>query len=75
MHSFRALMMANRSIPGVRTEVRRLRALLSFLNFRVFSYVKFFDESLKDDDPENFYLERQWCVVGNVNFERSIMCA
>jgi len=69
MDLFGDLLMRVRSTPGVPADYCRLRDLVLFLQFRVFSHVKFFDESL--DDPENFHMERQWRVVGNVNFELS----
>ncbi len=40
----------------------------SFLNFYVFSFVKYFDDTTSDEDPENFYMEREWRVLGDVNF-------
>lgn len=39
-----------------------------FLLHEIFSYLKFFDESRSDDDPENFYMEREWRVTRNVAF-------
>jgi hypothetical protein len=40
----------------------------TFLNFEVWSYLKMFDATLSEDDPDNFYMEREWRIVGNVQF-------
>ena len=32
------------------------------------SYVKAFDARRSDEDPENFYMEREWRMLGNLNF-------
>ena len=42
--------------------------LTYFLDFHVFSYVKFYDHTYADDHDDNYYLEREWRVVGNVKF-------
>ena len=39
-----------------------------FLDYNVFSFLKVFDGSLPDDDPENFYMEREWRVLDNSQF-------
>jgi hypothetical protein len=68
MGLFRDLIMQTKQTPGVSDDHRRLHELLHFLDFRLFSYVKFFEPDLPDEDPENFYMEREWRVVGNVHF-------
>lgn len=62
---------AHKPNAGTHPDRNRLHELRQFLDFRVFSYVKFFDASLADDDPNNFYMEREWRVVGNVQFAMS----
>lgn len=47
----------------------RLTGLDVFLRYEVFCFVKFFDDSLSDGDPENYYMEREWRVLGNVKFD------
>jgi hypothetical protein len=50
-------------VRGVQTRV--LWDLLT----HVFAFTKFFDESLPEEDRENFYMEREWRVAGFVSFE------
>lgn len=33
-----------------------------------FEYIKVFDESLPDDDPDNYYMEREWRCTHNIKF-------
>ena len=66
--TFRSWIIENRSAPGVPDEHRRLMELERFLSFHIFSYIKFYDHTCADDHDDNYYLEREWRVVGNVNF-------
>ena len=45
-----------------------LQDIASFLEEEVFSLIKFFDDSKSEDDPENYYMEREWRIMGHVNF-------
>jgi len=40
-----------------------------FINFHFFSFAKYFDAARADEEPDNFYMEREWRVLGNVGFE------
>ncbi len=48
---------------------RRIIDLRRFLEFGIFSFVKFFDDTYPDDHPENFYMEREWRLLGAVKFD------
>jgi hypothetical protein len=40
-----------------------------FLHFTIFSFLKFFDNTLSEDNEKNYYMEREWRIIGNLNFE------
>jgi len=40
-----------------------------FLAWYMFPYFKFFDSDLAEDHPDNYYMEREWRVVGAITFE------
>jgi len=58
----------NRITPGVPDEHKRLIELERFLDYHIFSYIKFYDHTYAGDHDDNSYMEREWRVVGNVNF-------
>lgn len=65
---FRSMIMQNSKSPGVPEEHKRLMELERFMSFHIFSYIKFYDHSYADDHDDNYYLEREWRVIGNVKF-------
>lgn len=69
MRMFRSMIMKNTQSPGVPEEQTRLMEFERFINFHIFSYIKFYDHSYADDHDDNYYLEREWRVIGNVKFE------
>lgn len=48
--------------------LRRYLALQDFLDFEVFSHTKFFRYPNADEDPENYYMEREWRMLGALRF-------
>jgi hypothetical protein len=66
---FRKLLMDARQTPGVPPDVNRLMRLQHFLDFYLLSFVKAFDASRSEEDPGNYYMEREWRVVGNALFD------
>ena len=49
--------------PAVIIEIK------NFLDFNLFSYIKFFNHNLSDYHPKNYYFEREWRVIGNIKFK------
>ncbi len=45
------------------------RKFISFLNFYIFSFVKFFKYDYPDDSEKNYYMEREWRLRGNLTFD------
>ena len=41
----------------------------NFLMNSIFGYTVFFDHEKKEDDPDNYYMEREWRVLGQVQFK------
>jgi len=53
--------------PGHRL-MAQVSILQSDLEFLVFGQLKFFNVGIAEDDPENFYMEREWRVPEGVAF-------
>jgi len=47
----------------------RVDDLNKFLTFQFLAFVKFFDPTLPEDDLDNYYMEREWRVLGDVTFK------
>jgi hypothetical protein len=53
--------------PGRASEVQK-ELQRTFFAWHLFPYMKFFNPQLPEDDPDNYYMEREWRVVGTVRF-------
>jgi len=47
---------------------QQLNQLQFFLDFHILSFLKFFNHNLTDEHEKNYYFEREWRVVGRVQF-------
>jgi len=52
-------------------QLDRMRDLFIFVVFNVLSQIKYFDGDGADCDKENFYMEREWRVLNDVQFALS----
>lgn len=53
---------------GARLSVS-IRRVTEFLDSHVLSHLKFFDPFVSDWEKENFYMEREWRISGDVTFD------
>lgn len=42
--------------------------IAGFINFQILSYLKFYDPEKGEDDPDNYYMEREWRSLGSIDF-------
>ncbi len=54
--------------PEAPEQMERLFLIKEFLDYHIFSFLKFFDASKPEDHPEHFYMEREWRILGNLHF-------
>lgn len=53
---------------GTEKELHTIEQIDTLLVKHIFAYLKPFDASKTDADEENYYLEREWRIVGDVQF-------
>jgi hypothetical protein len=49
----------------------KAREVQSFLYTNIFAYMCCFDHGLADNHPDNYYLEREWRILGRLEFHMS----
>ena len=49
--------------------LERIRPIANFFSLDLLSFLKFFDTRKEDSDKENYYMEREWRIFGNLKFE------
>lgn len=68
--TYHDLVKKNIKYPEDPIETQKVRRFQQFLDFNVFGYVMPFDTSLKDNHPDNYYMEREWRIIGNLDFNQ-----
>ena len=75
---FKDLFYHSSDVIGSKAEQNKIRKfqdqvmkLEYFLDFHIFSYLKFFDNSKSEGDHDNYYMEREWRMIGNLQFNIS----
>jgi hypothetical protein len=63
------------SKPEVAALASRDLQMMVFLVTQIFGFMKTFDETLPDEHPENYYMEREWRRLGNLRFEPANVAA
>jgi Putative abortive phage resistance protein AbiGi, antitoxin len=48
---------------------QRFYEMFEFIELYILAFLKLFDDTKSDDDPDNYYMEREWRIVGNVQFD------
>jgi hypothetical protein len=65
----KTLELHNKRIENIDDDTKNdLWGLLTFFQVHIFSFMKFFDPELPEDDEKNYYMEREWRKFGNINF-------
>lgn len=49
-------------------ELDRAARLRNLLEYHLLGFVKFFDSARATDDPDNYYMEREWRIIGQLHF-------
>jgi len=71
---------ADEWLPGIKRKAQilgkpghidpsKLDRIENLLLWYVFGHLKFFDITLPKDHPQNFYMEREWRKLGNIDFK------
>lgn len=55
-------------------EGRRWNQLNFFLDFNIFSFIKFFDDARSEEDIDNYYMEREWRLLDDLKFNLNDIC-
>jgi len=54
-----------------REKIENYKEVRDFINYELLGHLKFYDLELSDENEKNYYLEREWRVLGQVNFKLS----
>jgi hypothetical protein len=55
-------------------ELNELMDIQRFFGFHIFSFIKCFDSTKTESHLENYYMEREWRMLGNLSFTKNDVC-
>jgi len=55
-------------VPDLLNHINALSHPSWFLHYHVFAFLKCFDSTLSEDHRDNFYMEREWRIAGDISF-------
>ena len=56
---------------GKLSMINNFDEIRNFINYELLGHLKFYDLELSSENEKNYYLEREWRVLGQVNFKLS----
>ena len=68
LKEYRDMLLKSTRRKREKVNLPKIDNLAGFLFFHIYSFIKCYDEGLGHNDPDNYYMEREWRILGNLPF-------